>query len=72
MVELQRPEVEPSSVQRLQLGDGDRSRQVEKEEGTARLGFRAGSFQVAAFRAGEVERVGGGEEVPVVGGAVVI
>lgn len=30
------------------------------------------SFQIAAFRRGDVERVGGGEEVSLVRGAVVV
>lgn len=46
---------------------------VDSKAGLLTLkGFMPVSFQVVAFRAGDVERVGRGEEVPVVRGAVVV
>lgn len=43
-----------------------------KKQKKASVLLRSPSFQIAAFRCGDVERVGGGEEVSLVRGAVVV
>lgn len=48
------------------------NKQTNKQTDTASALLSSPSFQIAAFRRGDVERVGGGEEVSLVRGAVVV